>query len=117
MTNKSSFAYPLRAGANGGLELATGDEITQDRIRSIIETRPLEMIMHPVYGLSEQAFTLLYQAGVIAERVRQALTVQLPSITPIVQTEELPDEGVVILRVSWQEKNGATPALQYRIAR
>lgn len=107
-STRQSFAYPLRFAANGGLELATGDEVTQDRIRSILETRPREMIMRPNYGLSDQAFTAIPSPDVIAERIRQAIEIQLQGEVSVFITSTLTEEsGQLHLQIDWQ-KTGST---------
>ena len=106
---RQSLAYPLRFAANGGLELATGDEVVQDRIRSILETRPREMIMRPNYGLSDQAFSAIPSPDIISERIRQAIEIQMRGeVTAYVSSKLSAEEGLLELRVDWvREGDGA----------
>jgi hypothetical protein len=99
---RQCFAYPLRVSASGGLELAKGDEVTQDRIRSIVETRPREMVMRANYGLSDQAFTAIPSPDVIAERVRQAVEIQMKGeIIPFISSQLDGAEGLLQLQIDW----------------
>ena len=105
---RQSLAYPLRFAANGGLELAQGDEVTQDRIRSILETRPREMIMRRSYGLSDQAFSAIPSPDVISERIRQAIEIQMGGeITAYVVSKLTAEEGLLELRVDWLRTGGS----------
>lgn len=106
-STRQDFAYPLRISSNGGLELASDDELIQDRIRALIETRPLEMIMRSGYGLSDQAFTALPSPEVIAERVRQVLEIQLGNeIVPFIGSRLDAENGVLELEINWQRVSG-----------
>lgn len=100
---KQSLAYPLRLAANGGLELATEHEVTQDRIRSILETRPGEMIMRSNYGLSDQAFTAIPSPDVISERIRQAIEIQMRGqVSVFVSSQLTAEDGLLELQIDWQ---------------
>lgn len=105
-TRRQSFAYPLRLTGAGSLELASGDSVIQDRIRSILETRPGEMAMRREYGLSDQAFTAIPSPDVISERIRQAVEIQMNGEALVFVTAELVgEEGRLDLRIDWQTQD------------
>ena len=107
------LAYPLRI-VDGGLATATDADVVRDSILSVLETRPFERIMRPQYGTSNLAFEAHPNASVVAERVRQALELQITEASFAV-LGQVNEDGSYLLTINWQLASLPQTAIQYRL--
>jgi hypothetical protein len=107
------LAYPLRI-VDGGLATATDADLVRDSILSVLETRPFERIMRPQYGTSNLAFEAHPNPSVVAERIRQALELQITDATFEV-LGQVNEDGSYLLTINWQLASLPQPAIQYRL--
>ncbi|HEX3542806.1 MAG TPA: GPW/gp25 family protein [Acidimicrobiales bacterium] len=72
------IAFPLRAGAGGGLALDRGADGIEGALRTILSTAPGERVMRPDFGCAiwELIFDPLNHntVGLLAQRVREAVS-------------------------------------------
>lgn len=66
MTEIRGLTYPLQI-SNGGLSLSTDAQLIEERIISVLETRPFERIMRADYGLPDNVFETLQPAAIDAQ--------------------------------------------------
>lgn len=66
MTNIRGLTYPLQI-SNGGLSLSTDEQLVEERIISVLETRPFERIMRADYGLPDSTFETIQPAAIDAK--------------------------------------------------
>lgn len=107
------LTYPLTL-SNGGLSTSIDINLIKEGICSVLETRPLERIMRPRYGTPDLAFQAHPNPSIVAERVRQQLELQLPSVTFQV-AGTVDEDGVYELTIDWAIGELPQPAIQYRL--
>ena len=78
MTDIRGLTYPLRV-ANGGLGLSTDAQLVEERIVSVLETRPFERIMRADYGLPDDTFETIQPAAIDA-KISNAIVEQVGNI-------------------------------------
>jgi hypothetical protein len=108
-----SIAYPFTLD-NGGLKLAEDNRVYFDRIKQVIETRPLERVMNPGYGAPDFVFTAPQSAEIVAQRVTIALERSLPELGFQVGAE-LDESGGCSLTIDWQINGVDQDAIQYKL--
>jgi hypothetical protein len=107
------LSYPL-ALSDGGLSVSTDLDLIRQAICSVLETRPFERIMRPRYGLSDLTFEAHPNPSIIAERVRQALEVQIADVDFVV-TGTIEESGAYTLSVQWAVDELPQPPIEYRL--
>lgn len=78
MTEIRGLTYPLQI-LNGNLSLSTDAQLVEERIVSVLETRPFERIMRADYGLPDETFETLQPAAIDA-KISNAIAEQVGSI-------------------------------------
>lgn len=78
MTDIRGLTYPLRV-TNGGLGLSTDAQLVEERIVSVLETRPFERIMRADYGLPDDTFETIQPAAIDA-KISNAIVEQVGNI-------------------------------------
>lgn len=81
MTQVRSLAYPLEI-VNGTLKLAEDEDVVEQQIISVIETRPFERVMRADYGLIDSTFDTIDPAAIDA-KISEAITEQVGGISDI----------------------------------
>jgi hypothetical protein len=66
MTDIRGLTYPLTV-SNGGLSLSTDADLIEQRIISVLETRPFERVMRADYGLPDNIFETIQPAAIDAQ--------------------------------------------------
>jgi hypothetical protein len=107
------FAYPLTL-ENGGLKTSTDLDLIRESIYSVLETRPFERVMRSRYGTADLVFDAYASAGVIAERVRQSLELQIREASFEVLGTLL-DSGEASLEIRWSVATLPQPAIRYKL--
>ncbi|NDC40618.1 MAG: hypothetical protein EBZ77_03565 [Chitinophagia bacterium] len=107
------LAYPLKI-VDGGLATATDTDVVRDSILSVLETRPFERIMRPQYGTSNLAFEAHPNPSVVAERIRQALELQITDATFEV-LGQVNEDGSYLVTITWSTQAIEQPPIQYRL--
>ena len=72
MATIRSFTYPF-ALENGGLKLSEDYDVIRQRILQILETRPWERVMQPLYGTPDFVFNAYPSVAIVVERVQISL--------------------------------------------
>lgn len=113
MTLIRSIAYPFTLD-NGGLKTSEDSRVYFDRIKQVIETRPMERVMNPGYGSPDFVFTAPESAEIVAQRVTIALERSIPELSFQVQAE-LDESGVCSLTINWQINGVDQDTIQYKL--
>lgn len=78
MTDIRGLTYPLQV-SGGGLSLSTDAQLVEERIISVLETRPFERIMRADYGLPEDTFETIQPAAIDA-KISNAIAEQVGAV-------------------------------------
>jgi len=78
MTNIRGLTYPLQV-SGGGLSLSTDAQLVEERIISVLETRPFERIMRADYGLPDDTFETMQPAAIDA-KISNAIAEQVGAV-------------------------------------
>ena len=108
---KRGLAYPL-AIIDGGVATTTDIDLKRQEIISVLETRPYERVMQPLYGTPDYIFTAPPSAGVVANQVQIALEDQVQNVAFAV-TAEASESGDYQLSVNWQINGQEQVPIQY----
>ncbi|SHF55790.1 GPW/gp25 family protein [Streptoalloteichus hindustanus] len=108
------LAFPVRPGPGGGLRGAAGAEKVRQSILLVLSTRLGERQMRPDFGcgihdlLFEPNTVLLH--GVVAEKVRTALTLWEPRVDVLDVATEAPADtrDCLLVRVSYRLRSDNT---------
>lgn len=107
----ASLRYPLCV-VDGRLEVSINEDVVRDRILSLLETRPLERVMQPLYGTPDPVFEAHPAPGVISERIHQTL-VQAISDVDFTVTGVIEETGVYILTIEYTVNGQIQPTLTF----
>jgi phage baseplate assembly protein W len=113
MPTIQGLAYPL-ALDNGGLKVAADADLIRCHIYSVLETYRLERILQPTFGLPQLVFQSVPAPSVITERIRRALTTQIPNTSFSLRTV-IDDSGTLTVSIAWKLNSIPQPAIQYRL--
>lgn len=78
MTDIRGLSYPLQI-SGGGLKVSTDADLIEERIISVLETRPFERIMRADYGLPDDTFETIQPAAIDA-KISNAIAEQVGEI-------------------------------------
>jgi len=81
MTSIRGLLYPLQV-QNGGLSLAEDENLVEQQIISVLETRPFERIMRADYGLPDNVFEVINPAA-IDSKISEAIIEQVGGVSDI----------------------------------
>jgi hypothetical protein len=108
-----SFTYPFTL-ENGGLKLSEDYDVIRERILQVLETRPWERVMQPLYGTPDFVFNAYPSVAIVVERVRISLVTQIAGVTFEV-SGDLAEDGMCSLTVNWAVDRVDQPPLQFRL--
>ncbi len=113
MATIRSFTYPF-ALENGGLKLSEDYDVIRQRILQILETRPWERVMQPLYGTPDFVFNAYPSVAIVVERVQISLETQLQGVEFEV-SGSLSEDGICALTVNWAVDQFEQPPLMFRL--
>jgi hypothetical protein len=108
-----SFTYPFTL-ENGGLKLSEDYDVIRQRILQILETRPWERVMQPLYGTPDFVFNAYPSVAIVIERVQISLETQMQGVEFEV-SGSLSEDGICALSVNWAVDQVEQPPLQFRL--
>lgn len=111
MTDIRGLTYPLQV-RNGGLNLSTDAQLVEERIISVLETRPFERIMRADYGLPDGVFETMQPAAIDA-RISNAISEQVGGLQDlsVKGSWALGEEGVYTVTITYSVAGDLQPPL------
>ena len=111
MTDIRGLSYPLKI-SNGSLNLSTDAQLVEERIISVLETRPFERIMRADYGLPDDTFETMQPAAIDA-KISNAIVEQVGGIQDLSVSGNWTsgEDGVYSVTISYSVAGDLQPPL------
>lgn len=111
MTSIRGFSYPLQV-SNGSIQLAEDENLIEQQIISVLETRPFERIMRADYGLPDNVFETLNPAA-IDSKISEAIIEQVGGIEDLAVRGAWTagDNGIYALNILYTVRGEPQPPL------
>lgn len=106
-----SITYPLSLSNGGSLSLSSDADTVKEQIISVLETRPGERIMQPLYGVRDRVLSALAPSVVVSD-LENTIQRYVPLAKNVKVTyennAELFEEGILNIGVSFEYEDIVT---------
>lgn len=111
MTSIRGLSYPLQV-SNGSLQLAEDDEVIEQQIISVLETRPFERVMRADYGLPDFIFETARPVEIDA-KIFEAISTQVAGVDDlsVVGNWDNGDAGAYSVKITYMVRGVPQPPL------
>lgn len=108
-----SLKYPITL-EDGGLAVSEDYDVIKEAIFNVLECRNGELIMRHDFGTPNFIFTSVPNPAVICERIRIALTSQIPNVKFQV-SGNINEDGIMGVEVQWSLDNIPQPPIKFQL--